>query len=70
MKLEEVCAQIVDCPHESPEWLKSGYARVIRNFNLIEGEIDSSDAYYVDEDTYNKRILKYIIVMEMSLLAK
>ena len=60
LKLEEVCSQIVDCPHESPTCLKNGYARVIRNFNLVNGQIDSSDSYFVDEETYYKRIKRAI----------
>ena len=54
LKLNDVCESIIDCPHESPEWLNEG-VRVIRNFNLIDGQLDFSDAYYVDEETYKKR---------------
>lgn len=52
--LGEVCLSITDCPHESPIWQKSGIP-VVRNFNLINGRIDFSDGYYVDEETYSKR---------------
>lgn len=54
LPLADVCEQIVDCPHESPEWLKEGVP-VIRNFNLINGQIDLSDDYYVNEETYIRR---------------
>ena len=54
MPLKQVCTDIVDCPHESPEWLSEGIP-IVRNFNLIDGQIDMSDAYYVDEPTYQKR---------------
>lgn len=54
LTLSEVCTQIVDCPHESPDWKSFGIP-VIRNFNLVDGRIDMSDGYYVDEETYEKR---------------
>ncbi len=59
LTLQEVCEKIVDCPHETPKWLKKGIP-VIRNFNLIDGRIDFSDGYYVDEDTYMKRTKREI----------
>lgn len=52
--LEEVC-QIVDCPHTSPKWKESGVP-VIRNYNLVNGEIDTSNLSYVDEAEYLTRI--------------
>jgi len=54
MTLGDVCTDIIDCPHESPEWKSEGIA-VVRNFNLVNGQIDMQDGYYVDEDTYMKR---------------
>lgn len=57
--LDELCNDIIDCPHQSPKWLDSGIF-VIRNFNLVNGDIDFSDAYYVDEDTYTKRTQRAI----------
>ena len=54
MPLGDVCTDIIDCPHESPEWRSEGIA-VIRNFNLVNGQIDMQDGYYVDEETYKKR---------------
>lgn len=60
LKLSDVCLNIIDCPHESPVWLTEGYARVIRNFNLIDGQISDAESYYVDENTYNKRIRRAV----------
>lgn len=54
MTLGDVCTDIIDCPHESPNWKSEGVA-VIRNFNLVNGRIDMQDGYYVDEDTYLRR---------------
>lgn len=52
--LSEVCLNIVDCPHSTPEWKNEG-KRVIRNFNIVDGRLDFSDPYYVDEETYRAR---------------
>lgn len=52
--LEDVC-QIVDCPHTSPKWKDEGVP-VIRNYNLVNGVIDTSNLSYVDEEEYLIRI--------------
>ena len=52
--LSEVCLNIVDCPHATPEWKNEG-KRVIRNFNIVDGRLDFSNAYYVDEETFRAR---------------
>lgn len=52
--LEEVC-QIIDCPHTSPKWKDAGVP-VIRNYNLVNGVIDTTNLSYVDEDEYKVRI--------------
>ena len=53
--LESLCSDIIDCPHSTPKWLDEGIP-VIRNFNLINGHIDTSNLSYVDEATYLERI--------------
>ena len=53
--LENLCSDIIDCPHSTPKWLDEGIP-VIRNFNLINGHIDTSNLSYVDEATYLERI--------------
>lgn len=58
-KLQNLCVDIIDCPHSTPEWKKEG-VRVVRNFNLKNGNIDFSDGYYVDEETYLNRIKRAI----------
>ena len=55
IKLQELCTDIVDCLHSTPDWKNEGI-RVVRNFNLKNGNIDFSDGYYVDESTYLKRV--------------
>ena len=47
-KLQELCTEIIDCPHSTPDWKKEGI-RVVRNFNLKDGNIDFTDGYFVDE---------------------
>ena len=54
-KLKEVCTAIIDCPHSTPEWKTEGIP-VIRNYNLINGNIDLKNLSYVDEETYKSRI--------------
>lgn len=53
--LQDLCIDIIDCPHSTPEWKTEGI-RVIRNFNLKNGNIDFTDGYYVDEETYKERV--------------
>ena len=59
LELDKIC-RIVDCPHESPEWKKNGGVTVIRNFNLVDGRIDLSNHFYVDEETYEKRVRRSV----------
>lgn len=59
LPLKDVCTEIIDCPHESPEWKSEGIV-VIRNFNLVNGQIDLSDGYFVDKETYRKRTRRAI----------
>lgn len=59
LPLKIVCKQIIDCPHETPNWLREGIT-VIRNFNLVNGQLDLSDRYCVDEKTYEKRTKRAI----------
>lgn len=52
--LDDLCTEIIDCPHSTPKWQPHGI-RVIRNFNLENGRISFSKASYVDEETYLDR---------------
>ena len=54
LTVEELCKSIIDCPHSTPIWKDSGI-RVIRNFNIKKGQLDFSDGYFVDEETYSER---------------
>ncbi len=54
-KLDNLLTDVIDCPHSTPRWSVSG-KRVVRNFNLKDGNLDFSDGYFVDEGTYLARI--------------
>lgn len=58
-KLEDLCKEIIDCPHSTPNWKNEG-VRVIRNFNIKNGRLDFSDGYFVDEDSYKERTRRAI----------
>lgn len=53
--LKDLCTDIIDCPHTTPNWKMSGIP-VVRNYNLKNGFIDTSNLSYVDEETFKKRI--------------
>lgn len=56
--LEEVCS-IIDCPHTSPKWKEEGIP-VIRNYNLVNGVIDTTNLSYVDEADYKVRTKRVV----------
>lgn len=58
-KLSQLCTDIIDCPHSTPDWKHDG-VRVIRNFNLKDGILDFSEGYFVDEETYISRVKRAI----------
>lgn len=57
--LENLCIDIIDCPHSTPKWLNSGIP-VIRNFNIKNGFLDLKESYFVDEETYLARTKRAI----------
>ncbi len=58
-KLKDLCTDIIDCPHSTPDWQSEGI-RVVRNFNLKNGNLDFTDGYFVDEETYQNRIKRAV----------
>ena len=50
-----MCEAVVDCPHSTPVWTKSGYV-VLRNQNIKDGRLDLSDPSFTDEDHFKQRI--------------
>lgn len=57
-ELQDVC-EIIDCPHTSPKWKDEGIP-VIRNYNLVNGYIDTTKLSYVDEKEYLERTKRVI----------
>ena len=58
--LEFLCEKIIDCPHETPEYLeeKSGFY-CIRSSDIQNDYIDLNDTKTVSEETYFKRIARH-----------
>lgn len=54
-ELKDLCIDVIDCPHSTPKWLKKGIP-VIRNYNIVNGQLDLSRLSYVDEETYRNRV--------------
>ena len=46
---------IVDCPHSTPKWTKSGKI-CLRTTNFLPNKLDISEIRYVSTETFNKRI--------------
>lgn len=57
--LNDLCVDIIDCPDSTPVWKNKGI-RVVRNFNLKNGNLDFTDGYFVDEDTYKERTTRAV----------
>jgi type I restriction enzyme S subunit len=56
-QLEDICFKIVDCPHTTPHFCKSGVL-VVRNFNIRNGRFATKPAFYTSEEEYLLRITK------------
>ena len=60
-KLQDICSDIVDCPHTTPQ--KVGFPTqypCIRTSELKGGSIDWSSMQYLDEDEYRKRVSRLV----------
>jgi type I restriction enzyme S subunit len=53
--IEEICEEIVDCPHSTPKWADQGEI-CIRTTNFRPGKLDLSEVRYVSLGTYKERI--------------
>lgn len=54
LKVGCVCAKIVDCPHSTPKWEKSGKL-CLRTTNFKRGYLDLQLPNYVSEETFHDR---------------
>ena len=56
-RLDEVCSEIVDCPHSTPKWTSSGKL-CVRTSQFRPGQLDLSESRFVSEITFNERIAR------------
>lgn len=54
---EQISTHIVDCPHSTPKWSKSGVI-CLRTTNFRPGILDLQSVQFVSEDAYNERIMR------------
>lgn len=69
IKASEFCVSVFDGTHESPKPTKEGY-KLLTSKNILNGYIDSSDAYFISEQDYNSinersKIYKWDILFSM-----
>lgn len=53
-RLVNICEQIADCPHSTPNWTDNG-SIVLRSHNIRNGRLDLSSPSYTDEITFELR---------------
>jgi len=54
---EQISTHIVDCPHSTPKWAKSGVL-CLRTTNFKPGSLDLESVQFVSEESYNERIMR------------
>lgn len=55
VKIEDLCDDIVDCPHSTPQY-ESGGVPCIRTADMVPGKLLLQNAYRVSASTYQERI--------------
>jgi len=60
-RLEELCSEIVDCPHSTPKYSdnKTEFS-CLRTSEFSNGQIDYSSMKYVNEEEYLKRVKRLV----------
>lgn len=53
--IENICANIVDCPHSTPKWSDSSGKICLRTTNFRRNFLDLTERNYVSEETFNLR---------------
>lgn len=53
--INSVCQNIVDCPHTTPKWVRSGKI-CLRTTNFRRGYLDMSEKNFVSDETFEERI--------------
>jgi type I restriction enzyme S subunit len=54
-RLDEICSEIVDCPHSTPKWTETGKI-CVRTSQFKPGKLDLSSSRFVSESTFKERI--------------
>jgi type I restriction enzyme, S subunit len=58
--LDSFCEEIVDCPHETPEYeINNTGFYCVRSSDILDGYIDLSETKFVSVETYNQRIIRH-----------
>ena len=53
-EIDQVCSNIVDCPHSTPEWVDKGHI-CLRTTNFKRGYLDLSEMNFVSKKTFDDR---------------
>lgn len=53
--MEDLCTEIVDCPHSTPKWTKSGKI-CVRTTEFRAGRLDLTKVQFVSDNTFEERI--------------
>lgn len=57
--LRDHCTLMVDCPHTTPKFSTSG-VRVVRNYNIRDGEFLAEPAFFTTEEDYTERVKRAV----------
>ena len=57
--VEQACEAVVDCPHSTPKWTRSGVL-VLRNSYIKNGRLNLADPSYTDEEHYRERVRRAV----------
>lgn len=59
-KLNDICDNVIDCPHSTPKWVDDGII-CVRTSNLSKGGWVWSDSRFVNNETYLERTKKSVV---------
>jgi len=58
-QVNDVCTNVVDCPHSTPKWTDKGDV-CLRTTNFRAGQLDVSEVRYVSRETFDKRVARLV----------
>lgn len=59
-RLSDVCSDVVDCPHSTPELASDGPYLMARTSDILTGIFQADQAQRVSEDTYRERVRRLV----------